>query len=451
MNEVVTESRVMSVRGLPPEHGQAQGESPCPPAGARFRSVLWLWLPTLSMMLATLISYVDRNTLALLAPTILGETRLSAGQYGLIFSVFSISYVVGNLIWGLVLDRVGVFWALAGAVALWSAASAGHAFASGFLGFAVARGLLGFAEGATFPGAVRTVVQTLPASRRSRGIALAYSGGTLGALFTPLLVTPIAAHWGWRAAFWATGVVGGAWLLAWLLQGRRRDLAAPPRTGPGAGRPATGIRWTDRRLGSFLCIYAAGVLPLAFVLYAAPLFLGRALGMSQTDLGRVLWIPPLGGELGLFFWSWATERLAAHGRSLWGLRLLFGALALLSLPLALAPWVGSPGLVVGALSFAMFIATGFIVTALAYGTSSFPAARSGLVGGLASASWSMLVAVAMPFFGTMFDQSRYATAFAAAAGAPLVGFAVWWVLNRAGTVVTASPGRRPRPARCSAR
>jgi ACS family hexuronate transporter-like MFS transporter len=117
-----------------------------------------------------------------LAPTILRETRLSAEQYGLVISVFSLAYVIGNLIWGQVLDRVGVLWAMATAVALWSAASASHAFASGFIGFAMARCLLGFAEGATFPGAVRTVVQTLPASSRSRGIAVAYSGGSLGAL-----------------------------------------------------------------------------------------------------------------------------------------------------------------------------------------------------------------------------------------------------------------------------
>jgi ACS family hexuronate transporter-like MFS transporter len=128
------------------------------------------------MMLATLISYADRNTLALLAPTILRETELSAQRYGLIVSAFSIAYVFGNLIWGAVLDRVGVFWSMAGAVALWSAASASHAFASEFLGFAAARCLLGFAEGATFPGAVRTVVQTLPVTSRSRGIAVAYSG-----------------------------------------------------------------------------------------------------------------------------------------------------------------------------------------------------------------------------------------------------------------------------------
>jgi MFS transporter, ACS family, hexuronate transporter len=392
------------------------------------RGAVWLWLPMVSMMLATFISYADRNTLALLAPTILRETRLSAEQYGLIVSVFSIAYVIGNLIWGQVLDRVGVLWVMAAAVALWSAASAAHAFASGFIGFAVARCLLGFAEGATFPGAVRTVVQTLPASSRSRGIAVAYSGGSLGTLATPLVVIPIAAHWGWRGAFWATGVVGAVWLLAWLLQGRRPELSAPPRPPPPGAKTGRSLRWTDRRLWSFMCICSTGALPVAFVLYAAPLYLGGRLGMSQTDLGRVLWIPPLGTEVGYFFWAWVVDRLAARGGSLPAGR-LFALLAVLSLPLAFTAWLGSPGLVLGALFLAMFVGGGFVIAGLAYGTNALPIANSGLVAGLASASWSMLVAVAMPFFGRMFDQARYTTAFAAAAAAPALGVLAWWVLS----------------------
>lgn len=133
---------------------------------------------------------------------------------------------------------------------------------------------------------------------------------------------------------------------------------------------------------------------------------------------------------GLFFWGWATDRLTARAGSPTALRGLFAALAVLNLPLALAPGLGSAGLVLGALALAMFISGGFIIAGLAYGTDTFPAANSGLVGGLASGSWSTLVAVAMPFFGRMFDQSRDTTAFAVAAGAPLAGFVAWWVLSR---------------------
>ena len=269
--------------------------------GAGLRGAAWIWLPTLSMMLATLVSYIDRNTLALLAPSILRDTGLSAQEYGLIVSAFSIAYVAGNLFWGRLLDRSGVLWVMAAAVALWSAASAAHALASGLLGFAAARALLGFAEGASFPGALRTVVQTLPPSSRSRGIGVAYSGSSLGALATPILVTPIALTWGWRAAFWVTGGIGVLWLLAWLLPRRRAELSTPPQQ--GRDRREDGLRWTDRRLWSFVGIYATGALPVAFVLYAAPLFLGQVVGMSQAELGRALWVPPLAMEAGFFFWG----------------------------------------------------------------------------------------------------------------------------------------------------
>src|SRR5512140_2370716 len=175
------------------------------------------WLPAGTMLLVSLISYIDRNTLALLAPTILRETGLSIEQYGYIISAFSIAYTVANPVWGRWLDRIGVRWGMTLSVGLWTVASAAHALAGGLLSFGAARTALGFGEGATFPGGMRTAVQTLPPGQRSRGIAVAYSGGSLGAIVTPLLVTPIALRWGWRGAFWFTGAVGAAWILCWLV------------------------------------------------------------------------------------------------------------------------------------------------------------------------------------------------------------------------------------------
>ena len=146
------------------------------------------WLPVVSMMLVSVISYIDRNTLALLAPTILHDTGLSAEQYGFVISAFSIAYMLGNPVWGVILDRIGVRRGMMFAVGIWSLASVSHAFAIGFRGFAAARAILGFGEGATFPGSMRTAMQTLPVENRSRGIAISYSGGSLGAIITPLPV-----------------------------------------------------------------------------------------------------------------------------------------------------------------------------------------------------------------------------------------------------------------------
>ena len=74
------------------------------------------------MMLVSFISYVDRNTLAILAPTILHDTHLSAEQYGLIISCFSITYMIGNPLWGILLDRLGVRLGMNIAVGVWSLA-----------------------------------------------------------------------------------------------------------------------------------------------------------------------------------------------------------------------------------------------------------------------------------------------------------------------------------------
>src|SRR5262249_44040220 len=156
----------------------------------------------------------------------LRDTHLSAEQYGFIISAFSIAYMLGNPVWGRILDRIGLRVGMTVAVSLWTLASTSHAFAAGFRAFAAARTLLGFGEGATFPGGLRAVMQTLPPEQRARGTAVAYSGGSFGALITPIVVTPIAALWGWRGAFWFTGAVGGLWLLLWAVLAQRPDLAS---------------------------------------------------------------------------------------------------------------------------------------------------------------------------------------------------------------------------------
>ena len=102
------------------------------------------WAPAVSMLLVSLISYIDRNTLALLAPTILRDNHLSAEQYGWIISAFSVAYMAGNPLWGRWLDRWGVRNGMLLAVAFWTLASTAHAFVAGFLGFAVSLAALGF-------------------------------------------------------------------------------------------------------------------------------------------------------------------------------------------------------------------------------------------------------------------------------------------------------------------
>jgi len=399
------------------------------------------WLPVVSMMLVSVISYIDRNTLALLAPTILHDTGLNAEQYGFIISAFSVAYMLGNPVWGVILDRIGVRRGMTLAVALWSLASVSHAFAIGFRGFAAARAILGFGEGATFPGSMRTAMQTLPMEHRSRAIAISYSGGSLGAIITPIVVTPIALLWGWRGAFWFTGALGALWLFHWMLLSRRPDLSHQAAV-PSAQAAATGaavLHWNQPHVWAFIAAYGLGAVPLGFVLYESSLYLSAALHKSQAQIGAVLWIPPLGWEVGYFFWGWATDRFMKSGADVRALRRAFSVLTVLSFSLALIPLLDSFAATMALFFFTMFLAAGFIIGSLAYANSYYSTQHAGVIAGLGAGSWSALVAVIMPGVGRLFDLHMYGAAFFAASVFPLAGTLVWWALSRAGQARQAKP------------
>lgn len=377
------------------------------------------------MMLVSTISYIDRNTLALLIPTIRQETGISAEQYGFIVSAFSIAYMVGNPIWGALLDRLGLRLGMLLAVGLWTVASGAHAWAAGFLSFAALRLVLGFGEGATFPGALRTVTQTLPPENRGRGVALSYSGGSLGAIITPLLMAPVAALLGWRGGFLFTGAIGVLWLAWWSWLSRRDDIRALPVASEDQ-RPR--VSFLDRRLWAFLSSYALGSVPLGFVLYYGALYLASPrFGLTQSQLGQVLWIPPLGWEVGYFFWGWVCDRLG--GRSI---RNILALATVLSLPLIAAPYVRSLPVLMVQLFFAMFITSGFIIPSVHYATHTFSRAQTALIAGLGAGSFSAFIGVLAPQFGRWFDQQNYELAFLVAGLLPGVGFVLWMALTGGG-------------------
>ncbi len=373
------------------------------------------------MLGCSLLSYIDRQTLAVLSPMILSDLKLSAQRYSEIISAFSIAYMIGNPVWGSILDRIGLRRGMMLAVTIWTIACGAHAVLYGFLGFAVARAILGFGEGATFPGGLRTAMDWLPPRNQSRGIAVAYSGGSLGAIITPLLVTPIALAYGWRAAFIVTGAAGLLWVLLWRGTVDFSAIAASRRT-----EHLVLPNILERRFWSLVASYALGAIAIGLILYLAPLYLARVLGFTQSQLGRVLWIPPLGWEVGYFAWGWFVDRYAAgNARPSW----LFFVLAAMSLPLVALPRFTNSAVVLGLMFWAMFIASGFVVASLRTSALAYPREQAGLVAGIGAGSWSALVAILLPLFGRMFDTGHYSDAFILVGVIPVLGALLWWMLT----------------------
>jgi ACS family hexuronate transporter-like MFS transporter len=394
------------------------------PAAVVSRAPDWrMWVPCLGMGLCSWLAFVDRQVIAVLAPTILKDTGLSAQQFGVVVSYFFYAYTIANPFWGSVLDYIGLRVGMLLAVALWTLASMSHAWMAGFAGFAVARAVLGLGEGATFPGGLRTAVESLPANLRARGIATSFSGGTIGAIVTPLIVVPIALNFGWRAAFIFTGGLGVAWLILWAA------IARPPFLPKLAARPKK-MAWPnpfERRFWALVFSYALPAIAPGPILTLVPLYLSRGLGVSQADLAGILWMPPLAWGIGYFFWGWAADKFAADNPRPVGMFLL---LTVCSLAFGLTTWTTSVIIAIALISWAAFIGGGFQMVALKVGSYAYPREQAAMMSGIASGSWSLVNALLSPRIGRLFDQKLWSEAFWLIAILPAIGIALWLVLSR---------------------
>jgi MFS family permease len=393
------------------------------------------------MTLRGLLSYVDRSVLAILSPTILSSLHLSATQYGYAILIFSLCYMVANPIWGFWMDRAGLWVTTLIAVAIWSMASGSHGLMMGFAGMCLARGVLGFGEGATFPAGLKTVTETLPAEKRSFGLGIAYSGSSLGAALTPLLITPVAMRWGWRAAFGVTTVLGLLWIILWVLLRLTGWYAAPAAPVESETQPrseASQSRW-NRNLFAAAAAYGLGAAPLAFGLYAAPLYLTRVMHLSQASLGHLLWLPPAGWEAGYLVFGRLADIRRRHDTERGISRRpgpIFLLLSVAGFVIMLAPMAARSAAPVGTTMLLfflqMFVAGGFVVFPLADGMAVLPREHSAFLAGFCISAWALATGLLMPLLGHMFDHQRYGLTFWLVACLPPVGTLLWWILARRG-------------------
>jgi ACS family hexuronate transporter-like MFS transporter len=193
------------------------------------RATRWAWGICWLMFASTVLSYMDRQAMALVRPQIQEEFGLyEYATFGWVLAAFQLTYALFQVPAGYLVDRWNVRWSYAGAVAGWSLAGVAAALSPSLGVLLVCRGLLGVGESFNWPCALRATGMILPRADRSLGNGIFNSGAAVGAVLTPLMVTPLTAWLGWRTAFAIIGGLGFAWVGAWLvlLGGKRRHLFA---------------------------------------------------------------------------------------------------------------------------------------------------------------------------------------------------------------------------------
>jgi len=176
---------------------------------------------------STVINYIDRQTLSVLAPYLKRDYHWSNEDFALIVIGFRLAYAFGQTGAGRLLDRIGTRLGLTITVTWYSTVAMLTSLASGLRSFFAFRFFLGLGESANWPGATKAVAEWFPKRERGWAVALFDSGSSIGGAIAPFLVLWLYHSFGgWRPAFIVTGTLGFLWLIAW------RILYHPPESHP---------------------------------------------------------------------------------------------------------------------------------------------------------------------------------------------------------------------------
>jgi ACS family hexuronate transporter-like MFS transporter len=379
------------------------------------------------------VSYVDRQAVAALAPTITKDLGISDSAFGWLGSGFSLSYLVFAPLAGRMIDRVGARMGLVAAVLAWSAVAAAHALVPGFAVLFLLRVLLGATESPSFPGAAQTVTRALPPSRRSAGFGVLFTGSSLGAALSAVLAPTLDARYGWRIALLGTALVGLAWVPLWLaVSGTPAARAALARPAPDpAAADVPPFRWAvllrDRAVLRAVAAVVASAPIVGLVMQFGSKLLVAEHGLTQLQVRDYLWVPPLAFDAGAVAFGFLASRGAGTlGRHAPPRRGLFATAALLSLAIAAVAGAATPWQTTIAFAVALVGAGGIYALAAADVLSRVAPEHVAAAGGVSASAQSFALIVALPLIGHSAETTHgYATAALALAACLIPGVVVW--------------------------
>ena len=269
------------------------------------------WYIAFLLCLASALNYLDRQTLSVLNGTIKEELNLTNASYGAINAWFLASYGVMYAVSGRIIDYIGTRRGFMLFVSGWSVANMLHVFAASVGQFSFFRFLLGVFEPGSFTGGVKAVGEWFPMRDRALAIGIFNAGTAIGSVAAAPIVSVIAMHWGWKAAFFTTGALGFIWLLPWMLFFKQ------PRSHPQLGEEERQLildgqaeesgRLRPPPLLSLLrmretwgCVLVRALTdPISyFLLFWIPLYFQKQYDFDLKKIGMFIWIPYAAAALG---------------------------------------------------------------------------------------------------------------------------------------------------------
>ncbi len=391
--------------------------------GSRPISSLRWWIGGL-LFASTVINYIDRQTLSLLAPYLKLEYHWTNSDYANLAIAFRVAYSIGQSAFGRLMDRVGTRRGLTMTVICYSIVSMLTSLARGFYSFVTFRFLLGAGESANWPAATKAVSEWFPKRERALATALFDGGSSIGGAVAPFLVLGVYFRWGWRPAFAVPGVLGFLWLIAWrglyhtpethprISTAEREMIAADKRQAEQTQAAPHRVAWIDllRLPQTWGTIVAKSFTDPVFFFITEwfPIYL-VAKGIELKTGLIAVWIPFVAADLGSFAAGWFSGYLVRRGVSLgWARKvpIIYGGLGMPLLILTI--FTTNLYLIAFLFSVVTFTYAGFTIMANTLPSDLFGSESVASVSGLGGTATGLGTIVAFKLVGYVSDARQAA-------------------------------------------
>ncbi len=383
------------------------------------------WWITGLVFLSTVINYVDRQTLSVLAPRLSKELHLSNTDYGNISQAFLIPYTAMYIVAGILIDRYGTKLVYGVAAIWWSLAAMLHSLTSTFFGFSAVRFMLGTAESANFVAAQKVAAEWFPAKDRGTLNGWVQAGTVTGAIITAPVVVWMADRWGWRSAFLFTGALGLIWAIAWLWFYQLPEnhpnitdeelalITADEATEASVAAPVgSSFRWVDFfRLPQTWGLLLARVIsdPVWwFYLFWLPKYLTELQGLTEKQMSYVVWIPYLISDVGSIFGGWYSGKLIARKLGVVASRKVVMIISALMMPVGIILVLKPPvPLALVLISFVLGVHSAWKTNLVTLTVDIFPRHIVASVHGIVATGGGIGGALFQSFAGRVIDKYSY--------------------------------------------
>ena len=378
--------------------------------------------------LVTIINYIDRQTISVLAPTIREQFGMSNASYSRVVTTFLLGYTISQAFSGRVLDRIGVRRGFMLFVGIWTIASMLHATARNVVQLALFRFILGMGEAGNWPGAAKAVAEWFPVKERAFGMSIFNGGSTIGAVVAPPVIVWVALHFGWRYAFFIGASLSLVLMVLWYFF--YRSPAEHPRLSEAerayivSDQPSTDASdVVTRRPWISLFSYRQTWAVIAarfftdpiwwFLIAWLPNYLKTERGFSLALIGFLAWVPFLFADIGNLAGGYVSSLLIKRGWTVDRARKVVLAISALLVPIGVAGVVTrtSDAIAMASISVIAFAFQSWIVNIHTIPSDTFPKQDVGSVfgvGGTAAGIASMLFTLLV---GYVVDRWSYAPVF----------------------------------------